>query len=71
MDENKRYKRVILILFCLAAIGITYYVLFTYPYPGVADQGDFQRVMDVCRLARTSHDNYILNHIFLYYYLLS
>lgn len=68
MDENKRYKRVILILFCLAAIGITYYVLFTYPYPGVADQGDFQRVMDVCRLARTSHDNYILNHIGYYKY---
>lgn len=68
MDENKKYKRVILVLFCLAAIGITYYVLFTYPYPGVADQGDFQRVMDVCRLTRTSHDNYILNHIGYYKY---
>lgn len=68
MDKNKKYNRVILILFCLAAICITYYVLFTYPYPGVADQGDFQRVMDVCRLARTSHDNYILNHIGYYKY---
>ena len=68
MDENKKYKRVILVLFCLVAIGITYYVLFTYPYPGVADQGDFQRVMDVCRLTRTHYDNYILNHIGYYKY---
>ena len=68
MNENKKYKKVVLILFCLAAISITYYVLFTYPYPGVADQGDFQRVMDVCRLSRTSYDNYILNHIGYYKY---
>ncbi|HWP96461.1 MAG TPA: hypothetical protein VN426_06395 [Syntrophomonadaceae bacterium] len=35
----------------LLALGIIAYVLFQYPQPGVADQGDFDRVMNASGLA--------------------
>ncbi|NKF08795.1 hypothetical protein J1C67_07110 [Clostridium gasigenes] len=40
--RNLFYQR---ILFLILALIIIKYVLFSYPQPGVADQGDFQRVM--------------------------
>ncbi|MDD4801934.1 MAG: hypothetical protein PHF24_03175, partial [Syntrophomonas sp.] len=37
-------------LFCLLAILIAIYILFSFPRPGVADQGDFDRVMNLSGL---------------------
>lgn len=34
----------------LLALAVIYYVLFQYPQPGIADQGDFDRVMNVSGL---------------------
>ena len=34
----------------LLTVAIIYYVLFQYPQPGIADQGDFDRVMNVSGL---------------------
>lgn len=45
MEENNKYNKYTLLVFCLIATTIVIYVLFTYPQPGVADQGDFDRVM--------------------------
>lgn len=39
-----------MLLFCIPAAAIAAYVLFVPPMPGVADQGDFQRVLDVTGL---------------------
>ena len=38
------------VIFGLLALGIVAYVLFQFPQPGVADQGDFARVMNVSGL---------------------
>ncbi|MGL4849872.1 MAG: hypothetical protein ACRC28_13275 [Clostridium sp.] len=50
---KKEYRRYLIISFILLAIGIITYVLFRFnqPMPGVADQGDFDRVMQVSRLS--------------------
>lgn len=45
MGLKNKYKKYTLLAFCVIAISIVIYVLFTYPQPGVADQGDFDRVM--------------------------
>lgn len=50
--ENKRFKFVYW-TFVIAAICITGYILFQYPQPGVADQGDFDRVMNFSGLRLT------------------
>lgn len=42
--ENK-YKKYTLLSFWVIAISLVIYVLYIYPQPGVADQGDFDRVM--------------------------
>jgi hypothetical protein len=42
------------VTFGLLAFGIIAYVLFQYPQPGVADQGDFDRVMNVSGLELTA-----------------
>lgn len=44
------------ILFIILAVLIIKYVLFTYPQPGVADQGDFDRVMSAGGIALTNAD---------------
>ena len=42
-------KRIALLFACIAGL-ITYFVLFIPPMPGVADQGDFSRVMSMTGL---------------------
>jgi len=54
------------LVFCLLfiiAFAIAVYVLYTPPFPGVADQGDFQRVMGVTGLSMTSDSD---SHFFRY-----
>jgi hypothetical protein len=53
---NNNFKKYLLITFCVLAIGIIAYVLFQYPQPGVADQGDFDRVMSASGLELTDKD---------------
>lgn len=50
MKLSKDSRKYILISFCVLAVCIVVYVLFQYPRPGVADQGDFDRVMFVSGL---------------------
>ena len=56
MKLRYNYLKYILIVFCVLAVGIITYVLFQYPQPGVADQGDFDRVMVVSGLELTDQD---------------
>ncbi len=56
MKLKKDFKSYLLILFFIMSLGITVYVLFRYPMPGVADQGDFDRVMFICGLKLTDGD---------------
>lgn len=56
MKYNKQSVRFLLGLFILLATAIVFYVLFTYPYPGVADQGDFDRVIKVSGLSVRPED---------------
>jgi hypothetical protein len=57
MKYSKQPARFLLGLFILLAAVIVFYVLFTYPYPGVADQGDFDRVMSVSGLSVRPEDS--------------
>ncbi|MBL4934437.1 hypothetical protein JK636_01545 [Clostridium sp. YIM B02515] len=50
------FRKYIFIIFVLLAIIIISYVLFKYPRPGVADQGDFNRVMFASGLQLTDED---------------
>jgi hypothetical protein len=45
VKQRDNHIKFILTGFCSFAAFIIIHVLFTYPYPGVADQGDFDRVM--------------------------
>ena len=56
MSLKNNFKKYLLITFCVLAIGIIAYVLFQYPQPGVADQGDFDRVMSASGLELTDKD---------------
>lgn len=47
---KKNSIRLIILIFLACSVLIVTYVLFIPPRPGVADQGDFQRVMDVTGL---------------------
>jgi hypothetical protein len=50
-------------LLFIAAFTIAIYVLYTPPFPGVADQGDFQRVMGVVGLCMAADSS---SHFFRY-----
>lgn len=56
MRQKDNYIKYLLIAFFVLAIGIVAYVLFQYPQPGVADQGDFDRVMGVSGLELRDQD---------------
>lgn len=46
-------RKVLIGIPCVLAVLITVFVLFIPPQPGVADQGDFQRIMDITGLQET------------------
>lgn len=62
------FKNFVLIAFCILALSISGYVLFKHPQPGVADQGDFDRVMGASGLELTDADknNPSLNRFYKY-----
>lgn len=49
-DTKEYFTRVVILFFVVCSVITAIYVLFVPPRPGVADQGDFQRVMDVTGL---------------------
>ncbi|MCR1951989.1 hypothetical protein NSA50_13135 [Clostridium sp. DSM 100503] len=53
--QNK-YTKYILGIFAILSIGIISYILFKYPQMGVADQGDFDRVMSSSGLSLLDSD---------------
>lgn len=57
MKLIKDIKKLTLAGFVIACVCLTSYVLFMYPQPGVADQGDFYRVMSAGGLQLTDSDN--------------
>ncbi|ERI93786.1 hypothetical protein HMPREF1982_01549 [Clostridiales bacterium oral taxon 876 str. F0540] len=56
IDKEKIFKKYIISIFVVLATIIIVYVLFKYPRPGVADQGDFNRVMFASGLQLTDED---------------
>lgn len=73
IEKNKLAVRNYLVLrrlikiFVISCIIITSFVLFYPPMPGVADQGDFQRVMTVVGLKEISYNSLDFNsHWFRY-----
>lgn len=53
---KNNYSNYLAILFIVIAICIVKYVLFTGPQPGVADQGDFDRVMSAGGISLLNSD---------------
>lgn len=51
--KKLKINKTLLIAFILFAVGICIYILFNHPMPGVADQGDFDRVMSASGLELT------------------
>jgi len=45
VEQGNKFTKYLLIIFCILAVSLIYSILFKYPQPGVADQGDFDRVM--------------------------
>lgn len=54
MKLKNKFMNYLLISFIVLSICLIAYVLFQYPQPGVADQGDFDRVMSVSGLELTN-----------------
>lgn len=52
-DLSVFFNRITNWMIPVSAAAITLFVLFTPPRPGVADQGDFQRIMDAAGLQET------------------
>jgi len=50
MKSELNIMKYLWVLFALLALGIITHVLYQFPQPGVADQGDFDRVMNVSGL---------------------
>lgn len=53
---KRSFMTYLLLYFIGLSICLIIYVLFTYPNPGVADQGDFDRVMSISGLELTEKD---------------
>lgn len=68
MEEKRNFTKYILAAFCVMAIIIASYVLLKYPQPGVADQGDFDRVMGASglELRETDRNNPNFNRFYKY-----
>lgn len=63
---KKKYPFYMGILFIVLAVIILKYVLFSYPQPGVADQGDFDRVMSAGGITLKNSD--VMNPDFKRFY---
>lgn len=70
IKENK-YKKYILGVFSIASITLIYYILFKYPQVGVADQGDFDRVMSASGLSLLDSDKLNPNFNRFYNYIVT
>ncbi|MHC1684089.1 MAG: hypothetical protein AB6733_14235 [Clostridiaceae bacterium] len=53
MNLKENFVKYTSFVFSIMAIGLIFYVIFYYPSPGVADQGDFYRVIKVSGLELT------------------
>ena len=51
--KSSQFNRIMGWLFPVVAAAVATFVLFLPPRPGVADQGDFQRIMDITGLQET------------------
>lgn len=71
MELRGNFKKYLLITFSVLALGIIAYVLFQYPQPGIADQGDFDRVMSVSGLELTEGDKNDINFDRFYNYIVT
>lgn len=72
MKKNKnKCNRIIFGTFILLAIVIVVFVLFKYPMQGVADQGDFDRVMSSSGLSLLDSDKADSNFIRFYSYIVT
>ena len=70
LNENK-YKNFILGTFIIVSIILIYYILFKYPSMGVADQGDFDRVMNASGLSLLDSDKANSNFNRFYNYIVT
>lgn len=61
------FTRIAVVFFLSCSILVTVYILLLPPRPGVADQGDFQRVMDVTGLQEKDMPAEELNSLFFKY----
>lgn len=71
MKTKKAYMNYLLIAFALLSICLIAYVLFKYPQPGVADQGDFDRIMSVSGLQLTNQSKLDPNFHRFYSYVIT
>lgn len=56
MQSEEGIRKYLWLFFGLAALAIAAYVLFQHPQPGLADQGDFDRIMFVSGIELTSEN---------------
>lgn len=69
--NEKKYKKYILGVFIIASATLIYYILFKYPQVGIADQGDFDRVMSASGLSLLDSDKANPNFNRFYQYIVT
>lgn len=69
--NNKNFTKYIIGLFVIVSICLIYYILFKHPTLGVADQGDFDRVMSSSGLSLLDSDKSNPNFKRFYQYIVT
>ncbi|WP_252232754.1 hypothetical protein [Clostridium sp. ZBS15] len=68
---KSNYNRLLFLTFVIASISLIAFILFKYPHVGVADQGDFDRVMNASGISLLDSDKNNPNFVRFYDYIVS
>ena len=68
---KSNYNRLLFLTFVIASISLIDFILFKYPHVGVADQGDFDRVMNASGISLLDSDKSNPNFVRFYDYIVS
>ncbi|WP_315080325.1 hypothetical protein [uncultured Clostridium sp.] len=70
-ESKSNLNRFLFLTFIIAAISIIAFILFKYPHVGVADQGDFDRVMSASGISLLDSDKNNPNFVRFYDYIVT
>lgn len=69
--SKSNLNRFLFLTFIIASLSIISFILFKYPHMGVADQGDFDRVMNASGISLLDSDKNNPNFVRFYDYIVT